>query len=704
MHDSTLQENAKVGIKILQRNLAWQRYNDKWINHWLTRKDHQNKNNSTPDWARQEWQTIDGHHQCTTLDTNYTNRSVTTNDVDTSNPSIHRGTSNNRNTDSGGHSTDSSTATTASRHKYNRSTRHNCWSTNGHSTCQPIQETSIANAKETTSRWDHTRQWAKTTENNWAATSITETSDTRTTNSKDENQCRDSDNKERWDNHNNILWRWTRGRNKEDPSWTNGSQYRRTGQEEDNRRNETRDWTNEETRCFNRSKHQWSHTRTTSNNHWIKMGVERQRRQGKSKNSCQRIHWTNRGCGYNLRKHTNFLHTSYPANNSNGPTMDYQSRWHFSGISTCQCSNKRFVHVASTRILQQHLANSLEVTQSHVRIEKLSLRMAKPPGTNSTRSQNDKAEEWTKRLQDKQWNSIHFSVCRRFTLHWTRWHCQWIVFSNTKAQKQLMLRPTGELSMEQTISFLGRDITNKGGHYEINLNKSYITTILEEAGMTTCKAATTPGTAANKTSNDNNDNIPVDKDEHALYRRIVGKLQWTTYTRPDLSFSTKELARSLQQPTYLDMKKMKHTLRYLQGTKDYKFILHPTTIPGNKDIPTLDVFVNADWAGCTTTRKSTTGFAIKYLGATIHFGSRTQAIVALSSAESELYSIGTGAQEAVHIRNFLVEKILTRKLKSESTRTQQVAKALQQESDLQRKQNTLIWSTSSYNSWYTMAY
>ena len=84
--------------------------------------------------------------------------------------------------------------------------------------------------------------------------------------------------------------------------------------------------------------------------------------------------------------------------------------------------------------------------------------------------------------------------------------------------------------MEQTISFLGRDITNKGDHYEISLSKGYTATMLEEAGMTTCKAATTPGTAANKTSNDDNDNIPVDKDEHALYRRIVGKLQWMTYT------------------------------------------------------------------------------------------------------------------------------------------------------------------------------
>ena len=118
-------------------------------------------------------------------------------------------------------------------------------------------------------------------------------------------------------------------------------------------------------------------------------------------------------------------------------------------------------------------------------------------------------------------------------------------------QYKSSIRPTGELSMEQTISFLGKDITNKGEHYEINLNKSYTTTMLEEAGMTTCKAATTPRAAANKTSNDNNDNIPVNKEEHAFYRRIVGKLQWITYTRPDLRFSTKALARSLQQPTYL---------------------------------------------------------------------------------------------------------------------------------------------------------
>ena len=46
-------------------------------------------------------------------------------------------------------------------------------------------------------------------------------------------------------------------------------------------------------------------------------------------------------------------------------------------------------------------------------------------------------------------------------------------------QKQLLLRPTGELTMEQTISFPGRDITNKGDHYEISLSKGYTATMLD---------------------------------------------------------------------------------------------------------------------------------------------------------------------------------------------------------------------------------
>ena len=54
-------------------------------------------------------------------------------------------------------------------------------------------------------------------------------------------------------------------------------------------------------------------------------------------------------------------------------------------------------------------------------------------------------------------------------------------------------------------------------------------------------------------------------------------------------------------------------------------------------------------------RKSTSGFNIKLPNTTIAFASRTQATVALSSAESELYTICIGVNEGQHLRSFLLE-------------------------------------------------
>ena len=86
-----------------------------------------------------------------------------------------------------------------------------------------------------------------------------------------------------------------------------------------------------------------------------------------------------------------------------------------------------------------------------------------------------------------------------------------------------------------------------------------------------------PGTAGLKQSV--NESTPLNKEEHAQYRRSVGKLQWLTYTRPDIAYATKELARDLQLPTQRSMSKLKHLLRYLRGTQHYKQTVRPTIAP-----------------------------------------------------------------------------------------------------------------------------
>ena len=224
----------------------------------------------------------------------------------------------------------------------------------------------------------------------------------------------------------------------------------------------------------------------------------------------------------------------------------------------------------------------------------------------------------------------------------------------TAIQQQLLLRPTGTLTPGNTVSFLGRNITNRGDHYEISLNDDYTTTLLTEMGLQDCKPAPAPGTSALKTATADHEQA-LSQEEHAQFRRAVGKLQWMTYTRPDISYATKELARSLQQPTTADQQKLKHLLRYIKGTRHYKQIIRPTAKIPPRAIPDLNVFVDSDWAGRPQTRRSTSGFVITLLGATINYGSRTQATIALSSAEAELYAINTGATEALHLRNLLIE-------------------------------------------------
>jgi hypothetical protein len=46
--------------------------------------------------------------------------------------------------------------------------------------------------------------------------------------------------------------------------------------------------------------------------------------------------------------------------------------------------------------------------------------------------------------------------------------------------------------------------------------------------------------------------------DHHKYRCVVGKMQYIPTERPDIQFTTKELARKLAAPTKEDMRKLKH--------------------------------------------------------------------------------------------------------------------------------------------------
>ena len=232
-----------------------------------------------------------------------------------------------------------------------------------------------------------------------------------------------------------------------------------------------------------------------------------------------------------------------------------------------------------------------------------------------------------------------------------------VLFS--ELQKQLCLRSEGVLEPGTSISFLGRCITRREDSIEMSMPTSYIDKMLEQLDMLKCRHAATPGTDSLRKLIDSEELLSPE--DHRLYRRIVGQLLWLSSIRPDIQFAVKELSRGLTSPTEDHRTKMKTLLRYLAGTKPMVLTLRPKIIPHSKQTTfDIDTYVDSDWAGCATSRRSTSGMALYFLGTLITSQSRTQATVALSSGEAELYAIGLGVSESLFIRSLLLESQLSK--------------------------------------------
>ena len=121
-------------------------------------------------------------------------------------------------------------------------------------------------------------------------------------------------------------------------------------------------------------------------------------------------------------------------------------------------------------------------------------------------------------------------------------------------------------------------------------------------------------------------------------RSIAMRINYLAQDRSDLQYSGKELARGMQSPTHGHWQKLKRVARYLK--------LRPrvaTRYEKQERCSHVDVWVDTDHAGCLRTRKSTNGGALQLGSHTLKTWSSTQAVIALSSGESEYYGIVKGA-------------------------------------------------------------
>ena len=128
------------------------------------------------------------------------------------------------------------------------------------------------------------------------------------------------------------------------------------------------------------------------------------------------------------------------------------------------------------------------------------------------------------------------------------------------------------------------------------------------------------------------------RDEHILYRSATMRLCYLALDRPDLQFSSKELARWMQRPTVGDFEGLKRAARYLVRHRR----LVQEFVRQFEEPQHLVVFTDSNHAGCLRTRKSTSSFKIMYGQHLLRSASSTQAVISLSSGESEFYSLVKG--------------------------------------------------------------
>lgn len=138
--------------------------------------------------------------------------------------------------------------------------------------------------------------------------------------------------------------------------------------------------------------------------------------------------------------------------------------------------------------------------------------------------------------------------------------------------------------------------------------------------------------------------------EPTQYQGLIGCFQWlATCTRPDISYTASFLARYLTSPTDQHLQLALRTVGYLAYTR-----VLGLNIGGGTDLK-LSGFVDADWAGCFDTRRSTTGYAFQINNTTVVWSSRRQPTVASSTVEAEYVAVSEATREALWLRCLLRE-------------------------------------------------
>ncbi|KAL0319643.1 UNVERIFIED_CONTAM: Retrovirus-related Pol polyprotein from transposon RE1 [Sesamum radiatum] len=178
--------------------------------------------------------------------------------------------------------------------------------------------------------------------------------------------------------------------------------------------------------------------------------------------------------------------------------------------------------------------------------------------------------------------------------------------------------------------FLGLEIARSPSGTSITQHK-FIRDIISDTGLLSARPASSPFPPGLKLSA--HDSLPLSDVEP--YHRLIGRLLYLSFTRPDISFGAQQLNQFVHAPCHVHMDAALHLVRYLKGCPERGLFF-----PASNSL-VLTAYCDADWASCTDSRYSLTGYCIFLGNALVSWKTKKQTTVARSTAEAEYRSLGS---------------------------------------------------------------
>ena len=216
-----------------------------------------------------------------------------------------------------------------------------------------------------------------------------------------------------------------------------------------------------------------------------------------------------------------------------------------------------------------------------------------------------------------------------------------------------------EMTVEGDVSaYLGIDFErlNNG---QIKLKQyGLIDKVLNATGLQDCNPDKTP--ASQKPLGKDQDG--EDYAEQWSYASVVGMLLYlASNSRPEIAYAVHQCARFTHNPKASHAKAVKRICRYLKGTRDQGMILTPS-----KDCLSVDCYVDADFAGQWNSEdpqdrlcvKSRTGYVLMVGNCPVHWVSKLQTEIAVSTMEAEYIALSFAMRDLIPLRG-LVDEIKT---------------------------------------------